>query len=380
MTEAKKIDLVALLAEIGPVLAEHSARHDREGTFVEEAYAALRGGGAFSALVPTSLGGGGASMAEICTFIKDCAKHCPHTALALSMHTHLVAATVWKHKMGKGGEPLLSRVAKEELVLLSTGATDWVDSNGEMTKVDGGYRFNARKVFGSGGPGANVMITSGRYQDPERGARVLHFPVPMTADGVSSLGDWDTLGMRGTGSNTLKLDNVFVPDSAIALDRASGEWHPVWNAVLTVAVPIYMAAYVGIAEAAAEVTREVVKNKRDAHIESLVGQVENSLVAAQLPWRSMVESAGDLAFAPVLEKSNGALIRKTLCVNAAKDTVAKAMIASGGRAFYRKLPLERLSRDVQAAHFHPLPEHRQLPFSGRVALGRDPVTGASAET
>jgi len=374
MNETTKIDLQALLADIGPAIAEHSARHDRDGTFVAEAYDLLREGRVFGALVPLALGGGGASLAEMCTFLKDLAKLCPQTALSLSMHTHLIAVSVWKSNKGKGGEAMLGKVAKEQLVLLSTGATDWIDSNGEMIKVEGGYRYCSRKVFGSGGPAADVIVASGRYQDPERGARVLHFPIPMRAEGVRSAGDWDTLGMRGTGSHTLMLEDVFIPDDAVALDRPSGQWHPVWNAVLTIAVPIYMSVYAGIAEKAAELTRRALENKRDPHVESLVGEMENALVQATLPWLSMVAQAGDLTLSPTLDDANGALIRKTLCTNAAKLTVERAMVAMGGRAFYRNQPLERLFRDVQAAHFHPLPEHRQLVFSGRVALGRDPIT------
>jgi alkylation response protein AidB-like acyl-CoA dehydrogenase len=41
---------------------------------------------------------------------------------------------------------------------------------------------------------------------------VLHFPVPMSAQGVTVLNDWRALGMRGTASHTVKLESVFVPD------------------------------------------------------------------------------------------------------------------------------------------------------------------------
>ena len=44
---------------------------------------------------------------------------------------------------------------------------------------------------------------------------------------------------------------------------------------------------------------------------------------------------------------------------------------AGGGAFYRKSPLERAFRDIQAARFHPLQEKPQLSLSGRVALGWD---------
>jgi hypothetical protein len=37
--------------------------------------------------------------------------------------------------------------------------------------------------------------------------------------------------------------------------------------------------------------------------------------------------------------------------------------------------MERIVRDVRAMHFHPLPARRQRVFSGRIALGYDPVIG-----
>jgi acyl-CoA dehydrogenase len=76
------------------------------------------------------------------------------------------------------------------------------------------------------------------------------------------MNDWRTLGMRATGSHTVKLENVFVPDAAIALKRPRGAYHPVWNVVLTVAMPLIMSVYVGIAEKAAQVAIGHVRGKK----------------------------------------------------------------------------------------------------------------------
>lgn len=51
------------------------------------------------------------------------------------------------------------------------------------------------------------------------------------------------------------------------------------------------------------------------------------------------------------------------------------MEAVGGAAYYRNLPLERMWRDVQASHYHPLPEKKQYLFSARYRLGQE-VFGA----
>jgi alkylation response protein AidB-like acyl-CoA dehydrogenase len=47
----------------------------------------------------------------------------------------------------------------------------------------------------------------------------------------------------------------------------------------------------------------------------------------------------------------------------------------GGAGFFRGHPMERIVRDVRAMHFHPLPVRRQELFSGRMALGLDPLKG-----
>lgn len=67
------------------------------------------------------------------------------------------------------------------------------------------------------------------------------------------------------------------------------------------------------------------------------------------------------------------LIRKTVAANACLQTVEKALEVVGGGAFFRSVGLERLLRDVHGGPFHLLQEKRQHLFTGRVALGLDPI-------
>jgi len=359
-----------LARELGPALAENAAEHDAAGTFVADNYALLARHGVMGALVPGELGGGGATHAEMCHFLREVAHHCAATSLALSMHQHLVAAAVWKWRHGGAGAALLRRVAAEPLVLLSTGATDWVDSNGTMERVPGGYRVTARKVFGSGGPAADLMVTSSVHA-----GQVLHFTVPLDAEGVSVLQDWDTLGMRGTGSNTILLDRVFVPDDAITLRRPQGAWHPVWTVVVTVALPLVMSTYVGLAEAARDAACGLARPE-DPHAPYILGELEREVFTARDAWSAMIAAADGYAFDTGIAAANAALVRKAVCTKAALAAVEKAMEASGGRGFFRSSRLEQMLRDVHAAPYHPLPEKKQALFSGRLALGLDPVRGA----
>lgn len=374
MSEQIQCDVVA--KKLLPVFAERAATHDQQGTFVMENYNDLKRERVFSALIPLDLGGGGTSLRELCGLLKELASVCPSTALALSMHQHLIAALVWKYQKKGQSEALLRRVAKEQLVLVSTGATDWVASNGTMTKVEGGYNLNARKVFSSGCEAADMMITSAQYDCPDQGARVLHFPVSYGADGVTITGDWNTLGMRGTGSHTVILEGVFVPDDSVALNRPRSSWHPAWTVAIASAPPIYMSPYLGIAETAAGIARESAGQRAGQHFAPyLVGEMENYLATAQLAWSAMIENHNDYEFDVSVATASSTLTYKTICTNACIATVEKAMECSGGRGFFRNSQLERFIRDIKAAPYHPLPEKKQHLFTGRLAMGLDPITG-----
>ena len=78
-----------------------------------------------------------------------------------------------------------------------------------------------------------------------------------------------------------------------------------------------------------------------------------------------------------LEIANAILVRKTIVAEHVLATVEKALEAAGGAGFYRKVGLERLLRDAHGAQFHPLSGKRQHGFTGRIALGLDPIADAA---
>ena len=323
-------------------------------------------------LVPEDLGGGGASFRETCAMLGELAHGCPSTSLALSMHTHLVAAQVWRH-LRELPAPALAKVAGGA-VLVSTGASDWLESNGTSTKVDGGYRVTARKTPVSAAPAADIAVTSFRWDGPD-GPQVVHASVPISAPGVSIERTWDTMGMRATGSETVVFDDVFVPDAAVALVRPTG-YHPVWSTVLGVALPLIMSTYVGVAESAAARAVELARPRATRpDIAPLVGRMRNRLTAAQDTVRAMIDAADDLRFDNSLGNAMASLTRKANAADAVVDTVRLAMEVTGGIGFGRAGEIERLYRDVHGAWHHPLPAAQQELLCGRVALGLDPVTG-----
>jgi alkylation response protein AidB-like acyl-CoA dehydrogenase len=196
---------------------------------------------------------------------------------------------------------------------------------------------------------------------------------------VQGLDDWRALGMRATGSQTIRLERVFVPEEAVALRRPRGPFHPAFSVILAVALPLIMSAYVGTAEAAAAIARERAKSGGDPVLPILVGEMETELTAARIACEDGIRLANDYDFTPTVELASAALTRKALAARHVIAAAEKALEVIGGGGFMRKLGLERLLRDAHGAQFHPLPEKRQRLFTGRVALGLDPVDGSAPE-
>src|SRR3989475_10629547 len=151
-TETGTTDWVSVARDLETDFATRAADHDANDTFVAENYQAMRAAKIFSAPIPSELGGGGASYAQHCTIIRTLGRGCGSTALAYSMHSHLLQALVWRHRHNATppAEPLLRRIAAEELVLVSSGGSDWVDGSGKVEKKNGGYALKPRQSFASG--------------------------------------------------------------------------------------------------------------------------------------------------------------------------------------------------------------------------------------
>ncbi len=359
--------------EIGPKFAIGADERDAGDAFVAGHYPILKERGLISALVPEELGGGGASYTTMAAVLRRLGYHDSSTALALAMHQHLVAAQVFNHRNGRPA-PLLPRVAQDKIVLVSTGARDWLESNGQVEKVDGGYRVTARKAFASGSPAGAVAVTSAPYDHPADGPQVLHFGVPLTAEGVSLDDDWYVHGMRATGSRTIIMDRVFVADAAISLARSRIGFAPIFNLVAGAAMPFIVGVYIGVAERAVEIALGLARKRAsDPTVQWSVGEMLSALKVAQTCHDAMVRLTNDLDFTPSIENTSEVFMLKTHAVEQAKKAVECAMEASGGAGFYRVNGLERLLRDVRAGHYHPLPAKQQIVLSGRLGLGLDPV-------
>jgi len=286
-------DWVSRARRIARAIGANAAQHDADESFVAPSYAMLRESGFLSALVPSELGGDGAGFGEMCSAIRALGEACGSTALAFSMHAHLVATAAWRWRhQNAPTDGLLKRVAAEGLVLVSSGGSDWLTGSGTAVKVEGGFAVSGRKIFSSGSPAGDLLMTSAVYDDPAAGATVLHFALPLKAKGVTILDTWHTLGMRGTGSHDVELKDVFIADGAVSGRRPQGKWHPLFHTISMIAFPLIYSAYVGIADGArATALTMAAKKAGEPQVPLLAGAMENAFASAEMALERMIATA-----------------------------------------------------------------------------------------
>ncbi len=351
--------------------AESAEAADDKREFVAINLAQLKHAGLLAAAAPSELGGGGCGQTELGEMLRLVARSCGSTALTLSMHMHLVAALGWRWRRDPAATgPLLTRVVQERLQLVSTGGSDWIDGSGSAEPAKGGYLVTGRKMFASGAPSGDLLMTSAVLEGPDASRTVLHFPLPLDAEGVRLVDSWRTLGMRGTGSWDVEFSGIFVAEDQITTRRPAGRWHPAIHLVTKMSFPLIYSVYLGIAEAARDRAVEIAaKRHGNTDLEHVIGELETQLASARLAIDEMIRLSDHCE--PGADTTNRMMMCRTLAERGVIGAVDLAMEAAGGAGFYCRAGLERLFRDIQAARYHPLQNRAQARFAGRHALGRD---------
>ena len=286
---------VGLATELALQFAKRADQHDRDNTFVEENFRALRESRYTAIAVPTELGGLGATLRQVCYAQATLAAGCASTALAINMHVFLTLANTYRWKNGAtAAEGVLRRVANDGLLLMSSGAADGLWPTTTATREDGGYRVVGRKPFCSEAPIADVLATFATYDDPQEGRLILGISIPRSSPGFRVLDTWDTMGMRGTASHDVELDSVFVTDAQVTGRRPWGYLDPVLRtALIHFALPV-ASVYYGIAAFARDVAVRRVTDRigadgralaADALLQRTIGEMDSRLKTA---WWSLL--------------------------------------------------------------------------------------------
>ena len=214
------------------------------------------------------------------------------------------------------------------------------------------------------------MSTMFAYEDPERGMRVLNMAVPFASEGVAVAETWDAMGMRGTASHDVLLEDVFVPDERVLADRPYGVVDGPLQVISSIGFSVISGVYLGIAEAARDHAIAAVRDASDPVAQRQVGLMTHRARVAAWALDCALAIVGD-GPVPSLETLEAVMLAKREIALAGVEICDIAMEVAGGSGYFRGSPFERAYRDIRAAKFHPFTPEATLMRAGRAAFGLD---------
>ncbi len=382
--------LAALAGRLADELAAGAAAHDREASFPHEDVEALKAAGYYAAPVPEELGGLGVdSVHDLIVASARLARGDASVAIGVNMHMAVLVsiARLWRRAQAAGdthrGSALaapLRAVAHEGVVIataISEPGQDLTRPATRATRTERGWRLDGRKIFATGSPGATTLYVSVTYAGDAGDERYGYVPVPVDAPRVVLHDDWDALGMRASGSQSISFEGVELPPDAVRGGFPAGDARGYMERNLPAGL-FHASASLGIAEAADRTATAAAarRGELDARGRVLLGEnaIDLSAGRASLSRAAALLDEHDGRDADVLALFAEAQAAKSFVNDAAARVVQRALALSGGAGYLNGNPLARAYRDVKAGTFmHPLGANRAYDFLADVALGREPA-------
>jgi alkylation response protein AidB-like acyl-CoA dehydrogenase len=387
--------LVAISERLAEELAARAAEHDRDGTFPFEAIDALKGAGVFAAPVPVALGGLGVSSAhDLVLAASRLARGDASVAIGVSMHLvavlnmerrRQVAVAAGAKRRAGAFASSLKEIVDDGVVLaaaISEPGQDLTRPGTVATRTPSGWRIDGRKMFCTMSPAATDLYVSVTYADGDGVERYAYAMVPTDSPGVVVNDDWDALGMRASGSNSISLEGVELPESGVRGGFRAGDQVPYMERNL-VAGLFHAATSLGIAESADTIARRGIAGRVNGDARPRMQVADNAVdlaasrgvlsrAAALIDEHRAANPASDGTAAELGALFAEAQAAKAFVNEATARVVERALALSGGAGYVNGSPLARAYRDVKAGSFmHPLGANRAYDYLGRVALGEE---------
>ena len=365
--------------------ASRAAAYDRENRFFQEDFDELRAAKYLLLPVPKEFGGAGMTLAEVCREQRRLAYYAPATALAVNMHLYWlgIAADLWR-----SGDRSLEWMLREAVAgeVFAAGHAETGNdipvllSTTKAERVDGGYRFTGRKMFGSLTPVWTRFGLHGMDMSDPKQPKVVHAFMSRETSGYTIKETWDVLGMRATRSDDTILENAFVPDRYIArVVPAGGAGVDAFIlGIFAWALMGFGNIYYGLARRALDQTISAAKSKGSLALSrSMAYHPEIQHTVAEMTIE--LESIG-----PHLEKiaedwSNGVdhgaqwpakiFAAKYRAVEGSWRVVDLGLDITGGAGIFRSVGYERLLRDARLGRIHPASSFLTHEVVAKTALG-----------
>ncbi|GAC1432893.1 MAG: acyl-CoA dehydrogenase family protein [Ktedonobacteraceae bacterium] len=385
-TTDRQKKLVAITSELATTFAKRANENDWAGRFPIENYKDLQASGYLTLTVPRDFGGWGADLLEVSLAQQQLAQGDGATALVMSMHLANVAKLA-ENATGPNAffERLCHAVVNDGAIInnaASEPATGSPSRGGKPTTIarrqeDGSWRITGRKSFTTGSPILTFFIVSCSIEDTTNlsalGADRGSFLIPRTAQGLQVKETWNSLSMRGSGSNDIILDNVHVDadafvDAQIPTNAALQTRLAAWSFPTT-------AVYLGIATAARNEAIAFARKRKPTSLDKPIASVPHIQEKAAKMELALLQSravfygiAAQFSAAPDSIPASQFAAAKYLVSNHAIDIVDSAMRLMGAASLSMTMPMQRYYRDVRAGLQHPPMDDAAIAAIGKYAL------------
>ncbi|MFE6779856.1 acyl-CoA dehydrogenase family protein [Streptomyces sp. NPDC057702] len=377
-------ELARTAATLRKRLAEDSAEADRERRLSLSTVSALRDAGLFRVMTPKRWGGHAADARTLLAVTSELGRGCASAAWVVGVLNAGNAATglfparaqeeVWARRPD----------AAVALVLAPTATAE---------PAPGGLRVSGRWAYASGSAHCDAAVVAVPRPGAPDGSDVRLALLP--AHEVSVVDTWRVVGMRGTGSGTVRAEDVFVPEHrllplATALDGApsgargaAGRRGGIAGVLLTSLV----GSLLGAARAALEHVREAAPGRgvaasrygrrgESVPFQLALAEAAGTLDTAHFHADRMARVSDELAergAPPDLAARARVRADAARAARACREAVETLLDAHGAAAFAEASPLQRIWRDIGVGSRHAafgvgVPEE----MYGRALLGQDP--------
>ena len=369
---------------IRPIIEEHALRGEIERTLPEPVYDAMLGAGLFRLLAPRAYGGYQLHPVEAYEIWEAVARIDSAAGWCLQISAAAAGLLAWIDPRGV------------DEVYAADGADTVVATSffppAAATPCDGGFKLSGRMPYASGADRATWFMVpfvemdgdEPRIDDQSGAPKPMMSAVPR--GDLEVIDTWNTLGMRGTGSNELLLDDVFVPSHRFGPVGVPEEVNPVFDAAAAVITPIQgihgeAVVSLGVASSAIERLIDLAQTKVPAMTTTLRDRpmAQHHMAKAQ----ALVESAREYLHAAARDayaeaSTEGAWSSQTrvrtqlaACVVAENGAEAVRLVheAAGASGIHIGAGFERHLRDAMTLSQHNSKSYGRYEDAGKVMFG-----------
>jgi alkylation response protein AidB-like acyl-CoA dehydrogenase len=359
MNELSGRGLVERARALAPLIARDADEIERTRRLTPAVTAALIENGLYRALLPRSFGGAEAPLDIFMQMQEEIAKVDASTAWCLGQCSVCAMTAAY-----------LDPDVANEIFNTPPGILAWGAVAHEVKAVPGGYQATARWDFASGsrqaswlGAHVRVVEADGTTRKRTDGSPEIHtilFPI-----GSATMYDvWDVIGLKGTGTDSYSVENLFVPERFATLrddPSAVREKGPLYKLSTNMVFGMgFAATSVGVARATLDAAIALARSKlpqglsamrENSAVQGLIGRTEANLRAARAYlYATAAETWRDLERGePITERHRIALrIAATWTIHQSALVVDTAYHMAGATAVFAANPFERRFRDMHA--------------------------------